>query len=104
MADGLRVLVAPQELKGTLTAVEAAQAIIEVLRAEHPTWHFDALPMADGGPGTTDALLAALGGEARISTVARPSDAPHRGGVGRAAGPPGGDRVRGGVRAAATAD
>ena len=72
MADGLRVLVAPQELKGTLTAVEAAQAIIDALRAEHQAWRFDALPMADGGPGTTDALLAALGGEARTSTVHDP--------------------------------
>ena len=72
MADGLHVLVAPQELKGTLTAVEAAQAIIDTLRAEHPAWRFDALPMADGGPGTTDALLAALGGEARTSTAHDP--------------------------------
>ena len=72
MADGLRVLVAPQELKGTLTAVEAAQAIIEALRTTYPAWQFDALPMADGGPGTTDALLAALGGEARTSTAHDP--------------------------------
>src|SRR5688500_12485586 len=72
MADGLRVLVAPQELKGTLTAVEAAQAIIDALRAAHATWRFEALPMADGGPGTTDALLAALGGAPRISTAHDP--------------------------------
>jgi len=72
MADGLRVLVAPQELKGTLTAVDASAAIIEALRAAHPTWQFDALPMADGGPGTTDALLAALGGDARTSTAHDP--------------------------------
>jgi glycerate 2-kinase len=59
----LRVLIAPQEFKGTLTAVEASQAIAEGLRRSHPNWSFDLLPMADGGPGTTDALLAALGGE-----------------------------------------
>jgi glycerate kinase len=72
MADSLRVLVAPQELKGTLTAVEASAAIIDSLRAAHPTWQFDALPMADGGPGTTGALLAALGGDARTSTAHDP--------------------------------
>jgi len=59
----LRVLVAPQEFKGTLTAVEAANAIAGGLRRAHPGWRFDLLPMADGGPGTTDALLAALGGD-----------------------------------------
>ena len=68
----LRVLVAPQELKGTLTAVEATQAIIDALRATYPSWQFDALPMADGGPGTTDALLAALGGEPRTSAAHDP--------------------------------
>jgi glycerate 2-kinase len=59
----LRVLIAPQEFKGTLTAVEAANAIASGLRRAHPGWSFDLLPMADGGPGTTDALLAALGGD-----------------------------------------
>lgn len=59
----LRVLVAPQEFKGTLTALEAARAIERGLRDDHDDWLCDLLPMADGGPGTTDALLAALGGE-----------------------------------------
>jgi len=73
MAD-LRVLVAPQEFKGTLTAVEAAEAIAAGLRRAHPGWTFDLLPMADGGPGTTDALLTALGGtrhQARASDPRR---------------------------------
>jgi glycerate kinase len=66
-ASALRVLLAPQELKGTLTAVEAAEAMAAGLRAAYPAWRLDLLPMADGGPGTTDALLAALGGEPRLS-------------------------------------
>ena len=68
----LRVLIAPQELKGTLTAVEAVDAIAAGLRSLHPRWRFDLLPMADGGPGTTDALLAALGGERRSTTASDP--------------------------------
>jgi glycerate kinase len=68
MAD-LRVLVAPQEFKGTLTAVEAAEAVRRGLSAAHPSWQFDLLPMADGGPGTTDALLAALGGQRRVASA-----------------------------------
>jgi glycerate kinase len=71
MAD-LRVLVAPQEFKGTLTAVEAAEAVRRGLSAAHPSWRFDLLPMADGGPGTTDALLAALGGERRVAAALDP--------------------------------
>jgi glycerate kinase len=71
MAD-LRVLVAPQELKGTLTAVEAAEAIAAALRRAHPGWSFDLLPMADGGPGTTDALLTALGGTRHSARASDP--------------------------------
>jgi glycerate kinase len=71
MAD-LRVLVAPQEFKGTLTAVEAAKAIEAGLQRSHPEWTFDLLPMADGGPGTTDALLAALGGERHSASATDP--------------------------------
>jgi glycerate kinase len=68
----MRVLIAPQELKGTLTAVEAAQAIAKGLRAAFDGWELDILPMADGGPGTTDALAAALGGEARTAPAHDP--------------------------------
>lgn len=68
----LRVLVAPQEFKGTLTAVEAAEAIATGLRRSHPGWQFDLLPMADGGPGTTDALLAALGGQRHTAAASDP--------------------------------
>ena len=75
MAD-LRVLVAPQEFKGTLTAVEAAAAIKRGLSAAFPSWRFDLLPMADGGPGTTDALLAALGGQTRVAAALDPWQRP----------------------------
>ena len=67
-----RVLVAPQEFKGTLTAVEAANAIAEGLGRAHAAWSFDLLPMADGGPGTTDALVTALGGELQSARVTGP--------------------------------
>ena len=68
----MRVLVAPQELKGTLTAVEAAAAIADALRAAFPKWELDVLPMADGGPGTVAALVAAGRGERRVATVLDP--------------------------------
>ncbi len=68
----MRVLIAPQEFKGTLTADEAAQAIATGLSSAFPGWQLDLLPMADGGPGTTAALLTALGGEERRLTVHDP--------------------------------
>jgi glycerate kinase len=55
------VLVAPDKFKGTMTAAEVAAAIASGLRAAgRPA---DELPVADGGEGTADALLRALGGQ-----------------------------------------
>jgi glycerate kinase len=67
-----RVLIAPQEFKGTLTAVEAGGAIAEALRAAFPDWQLDVLPMADGGPGTTETLVSALGGSLRTAPARDP--------------------------------
>ncbi|MEO8540143.1 MAG: glycerate kinase [bacterium] len=56
----MRVLIAPQEFKGSLAADEAALAIASGIRAAHPRWTFDSLPMSDGGPGLIDAMRRAL--------------------------------------------
>jgi glycerate kinase len=63
-------LVAPDSFKGTLAATEVAAAIAHGLRAVG----IEAveLPVADGGEGTLDVLLAALGGELRTATVTDP--------------------------------
>lgn len=56
----LPALVAPDSFKGTFTAPEVAAAVARGLRsAGQPA---DELPVADGGEGTADALLAARGG------------------------------------------
>ncbi len=54
--ESMRVLVAPLELKGTLDAGEAADAIGEGLLAAHPGLTVELLPLADGGPGTLAAI------------------------------------------------
>ena len=59
----LRVLVCPQEFKGSLTASEAAAAIAEGVRRALPAAEVVEAPMADGGPGTVDLVCAAAGGE-----------------------------------------
>ncbi len=65
----MRVLVAPDKFAGTLTAVEAAEAIATGWRRRAPDDELDLAPMADGGPGFVDVLHAALGGELHVVTV-----------------------------------
>jgi glycerate 2-kinase len=71
-----RWLVAPQEYKGTLTATEAATALAEGLRRGAPGVELDVAPLADGGPGTVDALLSGVGGERVARTVTGPLGTP----------------------------
>jgi glycerate kinase len=68
------VLVAPDSFKGTFSAQEVAHAIAEGLRAAGR--EAEELPVADGGEGTMDALVSALGGELRTATVSDPLERP----------------------------
>ncbi|WP_067438234.1 glycerate kinase family protein [Nocardioides jensenii] len=68
----MRVLIAPDKFAGTLTAVEAAEAIAEGWRRHAPGDELDLCPMADGGPGFVDVLHASLGGELLAVTVRGP--------------------------------
>jgi glycerate kinase len=66
----LPALVAPDSFKGTFTAAEVAAAIARgLLAAGQPA---NELPLADGGEGTLDALLAARGGERLTARVQDP--------------------------------
>jgi glycerate 2-kinase len=68
----VRVLVAPDKFKGTLTAEEAAEAIARGWERGDPTAEVEVVPMADGGEGTLDAMVAALGGERVTREVSGP--------------------------------
>lgn len=72
----MRIVVAPQEFKGTLTAEQAAQAMAEGVRKAMPDAQVDTLALADGGPGTVRALAGAAGGELRRATVQDPLGRP----------------------------
>ena len=65
----MRVLVAPQEFKESLTADEAAAAIARGLAAARPEWTVDELPLSDGGPGFLAALARATGGRTRVAAT-----------------------------------
>src|SRR2546426_11735469 len=59
----MRIVIAPQSLKGSLTAAEAGQAIARGVLAVYPEADLDIVPVADGGEGTVQALVDATGGE-----------------------------------------
>ncbi|HEX8779872.1 MAG TPA: glycerate kinase [Nocardioides sp.] len=72
----MRVLIAPDKFAGTLTAVEAAEAIATGWSRRAPGDELDLAPMADGGPGFVDVLHAALGGDLLAVTVRGPHGSP----------------------------
>ncbi|WP_202889254.1 glycerate kinase family protein [Actinopolymorpha rutila] len=72
----VRVLIAPDKFAGTLTAVEAAQAMAAGWHDQAPDDEVVTVPMSDGGPGFVDVLSAALGGELLAVTVTGPLGEP----------------------------
>jgi glycerate kinase len=72
----VRVLVAPDKFAGTLTALEAAEAIALGWRRTSPSDELDLAPMSDGGPGFVDVLHEALGGDLLAVTVRGPHGDP----------------------------
>ena len=59
----MRVLIAPDDFKGTLSAVEAAEAIAIGWRSHAPDDTLTLIPMSDGGPGFVRAVSTVLGGD-----------------------------------------
>lgn len=65
----MKVLVAPDKFKGSLTAAEVASAVASGLADVHPGVELQELPVADGGDGTVEAAIAA--GFRRVRVPAR---------------------------------
>jgi len=61
----MKVVIAPDKLRGTYTADEAAAALARGWREVRPGDGIIEVPLADGGEGTAAALLRARGGEWR---------------------------------------
>jgi len=68
----VKVVVAPNAFKGTLTASQAAGAIARGVREVFPDAEVVEVPVADGGDGTVEALVDANHGEYRLATVEGP--------------------------------
>ncbi|TCV82918.1 glycerate kinase [Sulfurirhabdus autotrophica] len=65
-----RIILAPDSFKGSLSAMEAAAAMEAGLRQVWPDADIRQFPMADGGEGTLDVLLAVAKGKRCYATVA----------------------------------
>ena len=53
----------PDSFKGTMTSVEVCRIVAEEIYAQEPDAEVCAIPVADGGEGTVEAFLAAVGGQ-----------------------------------------
>ncbi len=73
----MKIVVAPDKFKGSLTAGQAAAAIAAGLRAGLPAAEVVTVPVADGGEGTVDAAVAA-GFRRQPVTAAGPTGEPVR--------------------------
>jgi len=58
----MRVLLAFDKFKDSLTALEACELTAAVLRSRHRDWSLDLCPLADGGEGFAEILTHAAGG------------------------------------------
>lgn len=72
----MRLLMAPDSFKGSLRAAEAAAAMARGARKVFPEAEVIPVPMADGGEGTLDALVAGTGGRILKRTVTGPLGRP----------------------------
>jgi len=75
----MKIVLAPDSFKESMTAVEAAAAMARGVRRALPDAECVEAPLADGGEGTTAALVAALGGRlvdvATTDALGRPVEA-----------------------------
>lgn len=72
----MKVVIAIDSLKGSLSSMEAGMAIKDGILAAKPDAEVIVKPLADGGEGTTDALIEGMNGERIDLTVTGPMHTP----------------------------
>ena len=68
----MKAVIAMDSFKGSLTSLEAGNAVREGILAACPDADVSVLPLADGGEGTIDAIAPYVNGEIRNLTVCGP--------------------------------
>ncbi len=72
----MKIVIAPDSFKESLSALEAAEAIEKGFKQVIPDAEYIKVPMADGGEGTVQSLVDATGGEIIYKTVTGPLGKP----------------------------
>nr|WP_318384547.1 glycerate 2-kinase [uncultured Enterobacter sp.] len=68
----MKIVIAPDSYKESLSATEVAQAIEKGFREIFPNAQYVSVPVADGGEGTVEAMIAATQGTEHIACVTGP--------------------------------
>ena len=71
----MKVVIAPDSFKESLSAADVAAALAAGVTHALPHATIDLCPMADGGEGTVDAMVAATGGTTLVADVFDPKPA-----------------------------
>lgn len=72
----MKIVIAPDSFKGSLSSPQACEAIAEGIRRVIPNAQIVSIPMADGGEGTVESLVGSTGGQFRTMAVAGPVGEP----------------------------
>ncbi len=72
----MKIVIASDSFKGSLSSMEVAQAATRGIKAIYPDCNVIAVNVADGGEGTVEAVVEALGGETVTATVSDPLGRP----------------------------
>ncbi len=70
-----KILIAPDSFKGTMTSLQAAEAIARGLAQALPSAHLTLLPLADGGEGSAEIAASVVGGTPNEAHVFGPDGA-----------------------------
>jgi len=68
----MRILIAPDSFKGSLTAVEFCEIAEQAIERVIPNAEVRKLPLADGGEGTVESLVSTTGGQMKYALVTGP--------------------------------
>ncbi len=72
----MKIVIAPQSFKGSMSALQAADAIARGIQRVLPDAEMIRVPVADGGDGTLDAMVNATGGTFHEAKVIGPLGSP----------------------------
>lgn len=74
-----KFIVIPDSFKGTMSSAEICDVMKQVILHHYPNAQVACIPVADGGEGSVDAFLEAMGGEKVFVTVQGPYGEPVQG-------------------------